>query len=87
MARPYGKAIWQGHMAAAAAAAAARPMFFVGKGKLFQVIENGGDHANKLIVECSTKKEAYSIAKMQGSTQQWQHNGGIPLFLCPAKYI
>ena len=57
------------------------------KGKLFQVIENGGDHANKLIVECSTKKEAYSIAKMQGSTQQWQHNGGIPLFLCPAKYI
>mgnify|MGYP003325691131 FL=1 len=56
-------------------------------GKLFQVIENGGDHANKLIVECSTKKEAYSIAKMQGSTQQWQHNGGIPLFLCPAKYI
>ena len=57
------------------------------KGKLFQVIENGGDRANKLIVECSTKKEAYSIAKMQGSTQQWQHNGGIPLFLCPAKYI
>ena len=57
------------------------------KRKLFQVIENGGDHANKLIVECSTKKEAYSIAKMQGSTQQWQHNGGIPLFLCPAKYI
>ena len=54
-------------------------------GKKFQVIENGGDIQNKIIVYCDTKKEAYAIAKTQGSTQQWQHNGGIPLFLCSGK--
>ena len=31
------------------------------KGKLFQVIENGGDYSNKIVAESTNKKEAYSI--------------------------
>ncbi len=56
------------------------------KGKLFQVIENGGDYSNKVIAECLNKKEAYAISKTQSRTQQWAPNNGIPLFLCPMRY-
>jgi len=57
------------------------------KGEVFLVMENGGDINNKVVVECSTKKEAYAISKTQSSTQQWQHNGGVPMFLCSANQI
>tara|TARA_B100000941_G_C28095353_1_gene345635 strand:+ start:146 stop:382 length:237 start_codon:yes stop_codon:yes gene_type:complete len=53
------------------------------RGKMFRVIESGGDYENKIIAETSIKKEAYSIAKMQSRTQQWAPNNGVPLFLCP----
>tara|TARA_B100000085_G_scaffold210186_1_gene194212 strand:- start:1518 stop:1742 length:225 start_codon:yes stop_codon:yes gene_type:complete len=52
------------------------------KGKRFAVVENGGDYINKIVTVCDTRKEAYAISKMQGRTQQWAPNGGIPMFLC-----
>ena len=55
------------------------------KGKLFQVIENGGDYSNKIVAESTNKKEAYSILKTMNETKQWRHNSGVPLFLCPAQ--
>ena len=57
------------------------------KGKRFAVIENGGDYLNKIIHETSDKSEAYAISKLQGRTQQWAPNGGVPLFLCPTQVI
>ena len=55
------------------------------KGKLFQVIENGGDYSIKIVAESTNKKEAYSIRNTMNVTQQWRHNSGVPLFLCPAQ--
>ena len=41
---------------------------------IFRVIENGGDYKNKIVVESTDKKEAYSICKTMNVTQQWRHN-------------
>lgn len=52
---------------------------------IFRVIENGGDYKNKIVAESTDKKEAYSICKTMNVTQQWRHNSGVPLFLCPTQ--